>query len=56
MTAGDGEDDGEGDVDRSSGPEYCSLSDRIVTPDSAKGCVASSEDMMRKVVEMFTLW
>lgn len=30
---------GDGDIERSSGPEleYCSLSDRIVMPDSARG-------------------
>lgn len=43
MTAG--EDDEGGDVEMSS-PEYCSLSDRIVTPDSAMGFGASSEDMV----------
>lgn len=44
ITAGE-EDDG-GDAESSSGlVEYCSLSERIVTPDSAKGFVASSEDM-----------
>lgn len=43
MTAG--ENDEGGDVEMSS-PEYCSLSDRIVTPDSAMGFGASSEDMV----------
>lgn len=43
MTAGD-EDEG-GDVEMSSPPEYCSLSDGIVTPDSARGWDTSSEAM-----------
>ena len=43
MTAG--EDDEGGDIEMSS-PEYCSLSDLIVTPDSAMGFGASSEDMV----------
>lgn len=45
MTAGDDEDGG--DVEMSSPPEYCSLSDGIVTPDSAIGFGASSEAMLR---------
>lgn len=44
MTAGD-DDDG-GDMEMSSPPEYCSLSDGIVTPDSARECGASSEAMV----------
>lgn len=44
MTAGD--DDEGGDVDSSSGEEYCSLSERIVTPDSAMGFGGSSEAML----------
>ena len=45
MTAGEDEDDGDsGDVD--SGAEYCSLSDGIVTPDSANGFDSSSADMV----------
>lgn len=45
MTAGEEDDDGDsGDVD--SGAEYCSLSDGIVTPDSAKGFDISSADMV----------
>ena len=43
MTAG--EDDEAGEADMSS-PEYCSLSDRMVMPDSAMGFGASSEDMV----------
>lgn len=42
-----GEDDEGGDAESSSGlVEYCSLSDRIVTPDSAKGFGISSEDIL----------
>lgn len=37
-----GEDEEGGDVERSSG-EYCSLSERIVTPDSAMGFEGSSD-------------
>jgi len=43
MTAGD-EDEG-GEADSSSWPEYCSLSDRMVTPDSAMGFGGSSDAM-----------
>lgn len=35
-----------GDVDSSSAPEYCSLSEAMVTPDSAIGLLGSSEDMI----------
>ena len=45
MTAGD-EDDG-GDADSSSWAEYCSLSDRMVTPDSAMGFGGSSDAMLQ---------
>jgi len=45
ITAGD--DDEGGDAESSSGlVEYCSLSDRIVTPDSAIGFGVSSEAMI----------
>ena len=48
ITAGD--DDEGGDAESSSGlVEYCSLSDRIVTPDSAIGFGVSSEAMMEAV-------
>lgn len=36
-----GEEDDGGDMERSSAAEYCSLSECIVMPDSARGCVAS---------------
>lgn len=42
-----GDPDEGGDVDSSSAPEYCSLSERTVTPDSAIGFVGSSEDIVR---------
>ena len=46
------------DVDNSSAPEYCSLSDRMVTPDSAMWFGGSSEDMLiymfRSSVETFS--
>ena len=45
MTAGDDEDGG--DADSSSWPEYCSLSDRMVTPDSTMGFGGSSDAMAR---------
>jgi hypothetical protein len=35
-----------GDVESSSPGEYCSLSDRIVTPDSAMWLVVSSDDIL----------
>ena len=38
-----GEEDEGGDVEISSPPEYCSLSERIVTPDSARWLERSSE-------------
>ncbi len=45
MTAGDADDGGE--TESSSCAEYCSLSDRIVTPDSAMGFGGSSDAMMQ---------
>jgi len=44
MRGGDEEEGG--DMDRSSAPEYCSLSDGIVTPDSAMGFACSSDDIL----------
>ena len=43
-TAGEDDDGDWGDAD--SGAEYCSLSDEIVTPDSANGFDISSADMV----------
>jgi len=40
-----GEDDDAGEVESSSPEGYCSLSERIVTPDSARGLGDSSDDM-----------
>lgn len=38
-----GDEDEGGEVDMSSPAEYCSLSECIVTPDSASGCVSSAD-------------
>jgi len=41
-----GDDEDGGDTETSSPLEYCSLSERIVTPDSAMGFGTSSEAMV----------
>lgn len=51
MTAGDEDEEG-GDADSSSGAAYCSLSDGIVTPDSAMGFGGSSDAMTQAEVQL----
>lgn len=41
-----GDEEEGGDVESSSPDGYCSLSERIVTPDSARECVSSSDAIM----------
>jgi len=51
-----GEDEDGGDVESSSPPEYCSLSEGIVTPDSAMGFEGSSLDILTSTKERGSRW